>query len=79
MKNQNLKKDDTVTVRINEINNLGSGVGKFEGGCVVFINGAVTGELVRAKLIKVNKSFCVGKLEEILEPSPYRENSFCHA
>ncbi|MBR3966787.1 MAG: 23S rRNA (uracil(1939)-C(5))-methyltransferase RlmD [Clostridia bacterium] len=79
MKNQNLKKDDTVTVRINEINNLGSGVGKLEGGCVIFINGAVTGELVRAKLIKVNKSFCVGKLEEILEPSPYRENSFCHA
>ncbi len=79
MKNQNPKKDDTVTVRINEINNLGSGVGKLEGGCVIFINGAVTGELVRAKLIKVNKSFCVGKLEEILEPSPYRENSFCHA
>lgn len=79
MKNQNLKKDDIVTVLINEINNLGSGVGKLDDGCVIFINGAVTGELVRAKLIKVNKSFCVGRLEEIVEPSPYRENSFCNA
>ncbi|MBQ8207709.1 MAG: 23S rRNA (uracil(1939)-C(5))-methyltransferase RlmD [Clostridia bacterium] len=80
MKNHNLKKDDIVTVRINEINNLGSGVGKLaESGIVVFINGAVTGELVKAKLIKVNKSYCVGRLEEIIEPSPYRENSFCSA
>ena len=79
MKNQNLKKDDVVTVRINEINNLGSGVGKLPDGCVIFINGAVTGELVRAKLIKVNKCYCVGRLEEIIEPSPYRENSFCNA
>ena len=76
----NPKKDDIVTVRISEINNLGSGVGKLEGsGIVVFVNGAVSGELVRAKLIKVNKSYCVGKLEEILEPSPFREDSFCGA
>ncbi len=79
MKNQGLKKEDIVTVRINEINNLGSGVGKLDNGCVIFINGAVTGELVRAKLIKVNKSYSVGRLEEIIESSPYRENSFCNA
>ena len=74
-----LKKDDVVTVRINEINNLGSGVGKLVCGCVIFINGAVTGELVEAKLIKVNKSYCVGKLLQVIEPSPYREDSFCNA
>ncbi len=80
MKNHNLKKNDIVTVLINEINNLGSGVGKLEDlGIVIFINGAVTGELVRAKLIKVNKSYCVGRLEEIIKPSPYRENAFCDA
>ena len=79
MENQKFKKDDIITVRINEINNLGSGVGKLCNGCVIFINGAVTGELVRAKIIKVNKSYLVGRLEEIIEASPYRENSFCNA
>ena len=80
MKSHNLKKDDIIIVRINEINNLGSGVGKHgDSGIVVFINGAVTGELVKAKLIKVNKSYCVGKLEEVIGPSPFREDSFCSA
>ncbi len=80
MKACNLIKDNIVTVRINEINNLGSGVGKLaENGMVIFVNGAVTGELVRAKLIKVNKSYCVGKLEEIIESSLHREDNFCSA
>jgi len=75
-----IKKDDLLTVRITDINNLGAGVGKLgESGMVVFVNGAVTGELVNVKLIKVNKSYCVGKLEEIIEPSPYREDAFCSA
>lgn len=80
MKNNEFKKGDIVTVRINEINNLGSGVGKLgECGIVVFVNGTVTGELVTAQLIKVNKSYLVGKLQEIIEVSPYREDHFCTA
>lgn len=80
MKNTNIKKDQIVTVRINEINNLGCGVGKLdESGMVIFVSGAVTGELIKVKIIKVSKTFCVGKLEEIIEPSVYRENSFCSA
>ena len=80
MKITNLKKDDIVTLRINEISNLGSGIGKHEeSGIVIFVSGAVTGELVRAKIIKVGKSFCVGKLMEIIEPSSYREDNFCSA
>ncbi len=78
MKLHTLKKDDIITVRINEINNLGCGVGKHgESGVVIFVSGAVTGELVKTKLIKVNKSYCVGRLEEILEASPYRMDGFC--
>ncbi len=80
MKCHNLKKDDILTVRINEINNLGSGVGKHEeSGVVIFIPGAVTGDLVKAKMIKVNKSYCVGKLIEIIERSSVREDGFCDA
>lgn len=73
-----VKKGDVVTLRITEINNLGCGVGKL-GGMVIFVAGAVSGELVSSKIIKANKSYCVGKLEKVLEVSPYREDGFCSA
>ncbi|MEE0968995.1 MAG: 23S rRNA (uracil(1939)-C(5))-methyltransferase RlmD [Clostridia bacterium] len=78
MRSHNLKKDDILTVRINEINNLGCGVGLHdESGVVVFVSGAVTGELVKVKIIKANKSYCVAKLIDIVEISRYREDGFC--
>ena len=77
--NSNPKKDDIVTLDITEINNLGSGVGKLDDGMVVFTGGAVTGDTVKVKIIKAAKNFCVGKIEEIISPSPYREDGFCSA
>lgn len=74
-----MKKNETVTLEITDINNLGFGVGRSEG-IVVFVAGAVSGDTVRAKLIKVNKSWCVGRLEEIILPSPHRtEEKYCTA
>ena len=75
------QKNDIVTLDIIDINNLGHGVGKLpESGIVAFVPGAVSGDVVRAKLIKVNKSYCVGHLEEILSPSPRRlQEKFCEA
>jgi 23S rRNA (uracil1939-C5)-methyltransferase len=64
-------KNDIITVDITEINNLGSGVGRVDG-MVVFVKGAVSGERVEAKIIKVAKSYLVGRLENILVPSPHR-------
>ena len=54
----------------------------FEGiakkdGQVVFIPGAIIGEKVRAKIIKVNSSYAIGKIEEILVKSEYRVEEFC--
>ena len=66
-------------MEITDINNLGFGVGRHEGK-VVFVAGAVSGDRVAAKIIKVNKSWCVGKLTEILVPSPHRtEEKYCSA
>lgn len=74
----NLKKNDTVELIVEDINNLGAGVSHLEDGRVVFIRGAVTGDKVKAKIIKVNTNFAVARLEEILEPSVYRdETCFC--
>ncbi len=74
-----LNKNDIIELDITEINNLGSGVGKHDG-MVVFVRGAVSGDRIRAKIIKVNKSFAVGKLEELISPSENRlKEDFCIA
>ena len=76
-----MKKNEIITLAITDLNNLGCGVGRYEpDGRVVFVKGAVTGDVVRAKIIKVNGSFCVARLEEVLTPSPYRtERDDCSA
>ena len=52
-----MQKNDLITLQITEINNLGAGVGKCEDGRVVFVHGAVTGDHMEARVIKVNKNF----------------------
>lgn len=74
-----IKKDAIVELDITDINNLGNGVGRIDGR-VVFVRGAVSGDRVRAKVIKVNKSFAVAKLLEVLVSSENRcEQDFCNA
>jgi len=54
----------------------GMGVGRIDG-LAVFVEGAVTGETVEIKIIKVNKNYAVGKLLNVIEPSPGRTAPFC--
>ncbi|MBE6685370.1 MAG: TRAM domain-containing protein, partial [Ruminococcaceae bacterium] len=68
----NIKKNDLIELQITDLNNLGCGVGKTDDGVVVFVKGAVTGDKVLAKIIKVSSSFLVGKLEKIIESSQNR-------
>ena len=76
----NLKKNDIVELLIEDINNLGAGVSHLEDGRVVFVRGAVTGDKIKAKIIKVNTNFAVARLEEIISASDFRENEcFCTA
>lgn len=76
----NIKKNDTIELEITEINNLGAGVSHLEDGRVVFVRGAVTGDRIVAKIIKINKTFAVARLEKIITPSDFRINEcFCNA
>lgn len=76
----NLRKNDIVELTITDINNLGAGVSHLEDGRVAFIRGAVTGDKIRAKIIKINTNFVVARLEEIIESSPFRDKEcFCGA
>lgn len=54
----------------------GEGVGKLDD-FTVFVPGALKGEKVRIKLIKVNKNYGFGKLEQILTPSLDRVTPNC--
>ena len=75
-----MKKGDILRLPITDLNNLGCGVGRAEDGRVVFVKGAVSGDEVETEIIKVNKSFCVGRLLRVVSPSPYRPLSdFCDA
>ena len=71
-----LVKNTCVDLEITELNNLGYGVGRYEGQ-VVFVSGAVDGDTVRARIIRVTASFAVGRVEEVLIPSPHRIASDC--
>ena len=52
---------DVIKLEITEINNLGAGIGKLDG-LVVFVKGGVSGDVVEAKIIKLEKSFAVARL-----------------
>ena len=50
-----IKKNEYTELEIIDTTNLGAGVARHEG-ITVFINGGVTGDKVRAKIIKVTKN-----------------------
>jgi len=53
------------------------GIAKTDDGLTVFIPGALKGEIVKAKIIKLNKSYALGELKEIVEKAEYRCNAKC--
>ena len=71
-----LNKNELITLDITDITNLGFGVGK-HNGMIVFVSGAVIGDVAEVKIIKTNKSYAVGRLERLITPSPYRTDSRC--
>ncbi|KMT21055.1 23S rRNA (uracil(1939)-C(5))-methyltransferase RlmD [Clostridium cylindrosporum] len=54
----------------------GEGVGKIEG-FTVFVKGAIIGETVNVKIIKLTKNYAVGKIEEVVTPSEARIEPKC--
>ncbi len=46
-------------------------------GVVVFIDKTCPQDIIRAKIVKQNKSYWIGELVEIIEKSPHRVKPFC--
>ena len=71
-----MEKGNIVEVRIEDMSGEGQGIGKTADGFVVFVPGAVAGDVVRAELTKVKKSYGFARLLDVLEESPDRTDEF---
>ena len=70
------EKNKLYKVKIDSINNLGYGVCRING-MVCFVKGGVTGDTLDIKIIKVTKSYCIGRIENIIEISEHRTEQNC--
>lgn len=66
-----MKKNDVLTVKIEDIGIDGEGIGKAEG-LTFFIKDALPGDVVTAAVMKLKKSYGYARLLEVLTPSPHR-------
>ena len=65
-----------VELEIDDITNLGAGVGRIDGW-VVMVPYALGGERVRARIFRNKKNYSEGDLVEVLRPSPERVEPKC--
>ena len=71
-----LKKNDIITLKIEDITNLGFGVARHEG-IVVFVSDTVPQDEITAKIIKVKDSFAVARCEGYIKRSPLYDGTRC--
>lgn len=71
-----MKKNDSIELKIEDMGVDGGGIGKYEG-MTFFVKDAVIGDTIRAGITKLKKNYGYARVQEILEPSPYRVQPEC--
>ena len=71
-----MKKDDFVTITIEDMGVDGEGIGHVDG-CTLFVKDALIGDVITAKVMKMKKNYGYARLMEILTPSPDRVEPKC--
>lgn len=71
-----VKIDDIYEVKIESLENEGSGVAKING-MIVFIPKTLVGEKVKIRIVEIKKNYARGKVIEILEKSKDRKEQSC--
>ncbi|RTR26721.1 23S rRNA (uracil(1939)-C(5))-methyltransferase RlmD [Robertmurraya yapensis] len=66
-----VQKNDYIDVIFEDLTHDGAGVAKVDG-YPIFVPNGLPGEKAKVKVIKVNKGYGFGRLEELYEKSPYR-------
>lgn len=70
------QKNDLVMLNITGMTSEGNGVGR-ANGIAVFVPAAAVGDRIEARIVKVHKSYCYGKIERLLVSSPDRIETDC--
>lgn len=73
-----MRKNDLIELTIESVGSEGNGVGRHEG-MAVFVPMTAAGDVIRARAVKVQKSYAFGIVDEILTPSPDRIANDCPA
>ena len=71
-----MEKGQIVDLFIEDMSSDGNGIGRTDGQ-VVFVEGCVQGDRVRARITKAKKNYALADCTEITEPSPFRNKGFC--
>lgn len=66
-----MEKNQIIDLEITDLSYEAMGVAHYEG-MTVFVTSAIPGEIVRAKILKVKKTFAFAKIEELIKESPDR-------
>ena len=70
------KKDDILTVTIEDFSEDGLGIGK-DDGYALFVKDTVVGDTCRVKIMKAKKNYAFAHLEEVIKPSSFRISPSC--
>lgn len=71
-----LKQDDIIELTAEKLVYSGAALSHYEGKAV-FLENAVPGDKVKARVLRINKNFIRAKILEIIEPSNHRVKPFC--
>lgn len=74
--NTPVKKNDLLTVHIEDLTHDGAGVAKVDG-YPLFIQGGLPNETAEIHVLKTLKNYGFAKLKNIVEPSPFRVDAPC--
>jgi 23S rRNA (uracil1939-C5)-methyltransferase len=74
-----MKKNDLINLTITAIANSGNGVGRHSTGIAVFVPFSAAGDELSVRIVKIERNFAFGIIEEIIKPSPYRIKPDCEA
>lgn len=70
------RKNDVLTVKIEDIGHDGAGIGKVDG-YTLFVKDAVIGDVVEVKMMKAKKSYGYARLLKVITPSVSRVEPLC--
>jgi 23S rRNA (uracil1939-C5)-methyltransferase len=71
-----MKKGQEIELRIEKFADRGKTVSRIDG-YVVFVAGAVPGDVVRVRIFKQKKNYAEARLIQVLEPGPLRTDPVC--